>query len=202
MGRCDATTAFTQVRVAATTSQPTSRAAAATLTRGSAQLGAAAGAYVTAGHEQCRAFTPGNLNNCPPHSTGRRARLGARRRGEHKRPLQVWREDVGPTSSLRFGAGRPSRFTCLSGVRRFRHAGGTTSPPPPPGALYTARACGAPDYTTTAATATTPDVISLHSTPTHNHCSYLNYLHFTRKLGQTTTRSGGCFARGCVCVHH
>jgi hypothetical protein len=131
MGRCDATTAFTQVRVAATTSQPTSRAAAATLTRGSAQLGAAAGAYVTAGHEQCRAFTPGNLNNCPPHSTGRRARLGARRRGEHKRPLQVWREDVGPTSSLRFGAGRPSRFTCLSGVRRFRHAGGTTSPPPP-----------------------------------------------------------------------
>jgi hypothetical protein len=83
---------------------------------------------------------PGVLNDRPPHSARRRARLGARRRTETRRPLQAAGRRRGLRALCASGPDGPAAFTCLVLGQEVCGTQGTTSPLQ---RVATARASGA-----------------------------------------------------------
>eukprot|EP01047_Picozoa_sp_COSAG01_P033252 COSAG01_NODE_2439_length_7691_cov_15.896470_4_plen_232_part_00 len=67
---------------------------------------------------------PGNVNGSPPHSARRRARPGARRRVETRRPLQADGRTWGLHALCASGPAGPTAFTCPAWARRFAASGG------------------------------------------------------------------------------
>jgi hypothetical protein len=137
---------------------------------GSAHLGGAdrGGGHVRLRREQCRSRATWNPGRQPPSLCTSACAAGRTAASRDQTPAPGRQEDVGPTRSLRFGAGRPSRFTCPARVRRLAACGGRRLYPPV--GVSRRRWTSSPlhhHYATTEAMPTTAPCSSAH--PLHHH---------------------------------